>query len=321
MTEKFGAATTADEVLENIDLRNKRYLITGVSSGVGTETARALVARGAEVIGTIRNLNTVKEARAVIEAASAGKEGSLELMTLDLTSLDSVRKCADQLLSDGRKFDAIIANAGVMATPYERTQDGFEMQFGTNHLGHFLLINRIVSLIKTPGRVVSLSSNGHRGADIDLDDVNFEHTDYDRWQAYGRSKTANSLFAVEFDRRYRGQGIRACAVMPGTSMTPLMRHLSEQELEKVFGIINADRAEAGVQPLKLKSVPQMAATSVWAAVVADPDSIGGQYLENCGIAQIDNVPGIRDGVMSYALDADRARLLWEKSEALVKERF
>ncbi|MDQ2147477.1 SDR family NAD(P)-dependent oxidoreductase [Alcaligenaceae bacterium C4P045] len=317
----FNATSTADEVLANADLRGRRFLVTGVSSGVGLETARVLASRGADVVGTVRDIAKADEsAEGLREAARQGR-GSLELVALDLASLASVRAGADRLLATGALFDGVIANAGVMATPEGRTADGFETQFGTNHLGHFVLVNRIAALVRSGGRVIVLSSNGHRGADVDLDDPNFAHKTYDRWVAYGQSKTANALFAVEFDRRHRDRGIRAASVMPGTSDTPLMRHLGQADLEAVFNQIASDRKAGGEAPLKMKTVEQMAATSVWAAVIADADAIGGRYLENCQVAEIDDVPGIRDGVMSYALDAERAKALWKISEALVGEQY
>ncbi|WP_240663377.1 SDR family NAD(P)-dependent oxidoreductase [Sphingomonas sp. UV9] len=315
-----GAHKTADDILRDVDLAGLRVLVTGVSSGVGMETARALVARGVTVLGTVRSLTSSGEALATIHAAAARGGGGLTVAQLDLSSLTSVRACADRLLAEGLPLDAVIANAGVMATPLGRTSEGFETQFGTNHLGHFVLVNRLAALIASGGRMISLSSNGHRGADVDLEDPNYERTTYDRWQAYGRSKTANILFAVEFDQRHRDRGVRASAVMPGTSETPLLRHLSPDDVVAVFGQIAADRAAAGIAPLALKSPQQMAATSVW-ALVADADRVGGRYLENCAVAAIDDVPGIRDGVMSYALDRDRARHLWCLSEELVGERF
>ncbi|WP_202444863.1 SDR family NAD(P)-dependent oxidoreductase [Schauerella aestuarii] len=318
---QFNATSTADDVLANVDLRGRRFLVTGVSSGVGLETARVLASRGAEVVGTVRDIAKADKDADSIRAAARQSGGSLQLIALDLASLASVRAGADGLLAAGALFDAVIANAGVMATPEGRTVDGFETQFGTNHLGHFVLINRIAALLRIGSRVVVLSSNGHRGADVDLDDPNFEHKAYDRWAAYGQSKTANALFAVEFDRRHRDQGIRAASVMPGTSDTPLMRHLGQEDLKAVFNQIASDRKAGGEAPLKMKTVEQMAATSVWAAIVADADDIGGRYLENCHVAEIDDVPGIRDGVMSYALDGERAKALWIKSEALVGERY
>ncbi len=200
----FGATSTTDEVLEGVNLKGKRVLVTGVSAGLGVETARALASHGAEVVGAARDLSKARAATAGVQAA-AKKGGGLELVELDLASLDSVRVCANALVDAGKPFDLVIANAGVMACPYGKTADGFETQFGTNHLGHFVLVNRIASLMKPGSRLVNLSSAGHRYSDVDLDDPNFERTPYDPWAAYGRSKTANILFAVEFDRRHKSE--------------------------------------------------------------------------------------------------------------------
>ena len=208
MAKIFGATSTTDEVLEGVNLSGKRVLVTGVSAGLGVETARALAAHGAEVVGAARDLNKAKAATAQVRA-DAANGGGLELVELDLASLASVRACADALLADGKPFDLVIANAGVMACPFGKTADGFETQFGTNHLGHFVLVNRIASLMKPGSRLVNLSSAGHRYSDVDLDDPNFERTPYDPWVAYGRSKTANVLFAVEFDRRHKASGDHA----------------------------------------------------------------------------------------------------------------
>ncbi len=318
MTYKLGAKSTADDVLSGIDLKGKRYLITGASSGIGLETARSLAAHGASVVGTVRHVAKAEPATATVRDAAAQGGGSLELIELDLASLQSVRACADKLLADGQRFDAIIANAGVMATPSGRTVDGFEVQFGTNYLGHFALINRIAPLLADNGRLVVLSSQAHRVADVDLNDPNFEQQSYDPWVAYGRSKTATTLFAVEFDKRHRDRGIRAASVMPGNSFTALPRHLSQEALQGLFETVGKARAEAGLPPPELKEIPQAAATSVWAAVVADKDEIGGRYLEDCAVAPIDDTPNpFADGVKSYALDADRAKQLWAKSEGLI----
>ncbi|MFS2005471.1 SDR family NAD(P)-dependent oxidoreductase [Duganella sp. CT11-25] len=317
MTKQFGATSTADEVLAGVDLKGKRFLMTGASSGIGLETARALAARGAGVVGTVRDPAEAAAATTPVRDAASQGGGSLELITVDLASLQSVRAGADQLLADGRPFDAIIANAGVMATPFGRTADGFEVQFATNYLGHFVLINRIAPLLADNGRLVVLSSQAHRVADVDLDDPNFEHQAYDPFVAYGRSKTATSLFAVEFDRRHRARGIRAASVMPGNSLTNLPRNFSQQELQGLFETVGKARADAGLPPGELKEVAQAAATSVWAAVVADKDEIGGRYLEDCAVAPVNDTPNpFADGVRSYALDADKARQLWAKSEEL-----
>jgi NAD(P)-dependent dehydrogenase (short-subunit alcohol dehydrogenase family) len=318
MTKSFGAKSTADEVLSGVDLTGKRFLVTGVSSGIGLETARSLVSHGASVVGTIRDLARSEPAAAPVREAAKQGGGSLELIGLDLASLKSVRAAADRLLADGRRFDAVIANAGVMATPFGRTVDGFEMQFGTNHLGHFALIVGIEPLLADNGRLVVLSSQAHRVADVDLDDPNFEAQEYQPFVAYGRSKTANALFAVEFDRRHRGRGIRAASVMPGNSITDLPRHFSPEALQGLLETVGKARAEAGLPPAELKEIPQAAATSVWAAVVADRDEIGGRYHEDCAVAPINDAESpFADGVRSYALDTDKARQLWVKSEALI----
>ena len=315
---QFNAKSTADEVLAGVNLKGKRFLITGVSSGIGLETARALAARGADVVGAVRDPAQAETATAPIRDAAAQAGGSLSLIALDLASLRSVRAGAEQLLADGRPFDAVIANAGVMATPPGRTVDGFDTQFGINYLGHFALLHRIAPLLADNGRLVVLSSQAHRVADVDLDDPNFERQAYEPFVAYGRSKTATSLLAVEFDRRHRARGIRAVSVMPGNSLTDLPRNFSPQELQGLFETVGKARADAGLPPGELKTIAQAAATSVWAAVVADKDAIGGHYLEDCAIAPINDTPNpFADGVRSYALDADKARQLWTKSEAWI----
>ena len=321
----FGATSTTDEVLEGVDLSGKRILVTGVSAGLGVETARALASHGAQVVGAARDLAKAKGATGQVRA-DAAKGGGLELVQLDLASLASVRACADALLAAGKPFDLVIANAGVMACPFGKTVDGFETQFGTNHLGHFVLVNRIASLLKPGARLVNLASSGHRFADVDLDDPNFEHTPYAEFVAYGRSKTANILFAVEFDRRHKANGIRATAVHPGGIQTELGRYAySEPDaLQKRVDQINAEHAAAGKPPFKLKTIPQGAATSVWAGVVAPASEIGGRYCENCHVAALlegKDTSAVSEGVRPYALDPERAKALWAKSEAMVGEKF
>jgi len=322
-THSFGATSTADEVLAGVDLRGKRVLITGVSAGLGVETARALAAHGAHVVGAARDLKKAEAAMAQVWV-EAKNGGGLELVALDLASLASVRACADKLVAQGAPFDLVITNAGVMACPLGRTADGFEMQFGTNHLGHFVLVNRIASLLRQGSRVVALASMGHRFADVDLDDPNFERTPYDPWIAYGRSKTADILFAVAFDRRHRGRGVRATAVHPGGIQTELGRHLSGDDLKALLERLSADLIAKGKPPFQFKTIPQGAATSVWAGVVAPAEAVGGRYCEDCHVTtrvtdgDIDMVEG---GVRPYALDPDHAEALWAKSEDLVGERF
>jgi NAD(P)-dependent dehydrogenase (short-subunit alcohol dehydrogenase family) len=225
------------------------------------------------------------------------------------------------LLSAGEKFDLVVANAGVMACPKGVTADGFETQFGTNHLGHFVLVNRIASLLKPGARLVNLASSGHRFSDVDLDDPNFEHTPYTEFGAYGRSKTANILFAVEFDRRHRADGVRATAVHPGVIQTELGRHMSPAVLQQVIDQIQAASSASGGPAFSTKTIPQGAATSVWSGVVASADEVGGLYCEDCHVAEVVEGVEVRAGVRAYALDPDRARALWTKSEEMVGERF
>jgi NAD(P)-dependent dehydrogenase (short-subunit alcohol dehydrogenase family) len=270
-------------------------------------------------------LNKAKAATEQVQKDAAANGGSFELVELDLANLKSVCACADGLLAKGAPFDLVIANAGVMATPFGHTADGFETQFGTNHLGHFVLVNRVASLIRAGGLLINLSSSGHRYANVDLDDPNFERTPYEPFVAYGRSKTANILFAVAFDRRHRSRGIRAAAVHPGGIHTELGRYVDPSRLEKIIEQMNQQLAAEGKTPFQWKSVPQGAATSVWAAVVAPADEIGGRYCENCHVGHIvpDHVTitAISEGVRGYALDANNAEALWKKSEELVGESF
>jgi NAD(P)-dependent dehydrogenase (short-subunit alcohol dehydrogenase family) len=319
-TKTFGATSTTDEVLDGVNLRGKRVLVTGVSAGLGVETARALFAHGADVVGAARDLVKAKAATAEVRTA-ASNGGKLELVELDLAALDSVRACADELVDDGKPFDLVIANAGVMACPFGKTADGFETQFGTNHLGHFVLVNRIASLMKPGSRLVNLSSAGHRYSDVDLDDPNFERSPYDPWVAYGRSKTANILFAVEFDRRHKGEGIRAAAVHPGGIRTELSRHIGEEGMKQLLERVNAQTRAAGEPDFKFKTIPQGGATSVWAGVVAAANDVGGRYCEDCHVAEIEPDATKRAGVKPYALNPETAKALWAKSEEMTGEHF
>ncbi len=322
---RLGATSTTDDVLSGVNLTGKRILVTGVSAGLGVETARSLVAHGAEVVGTARDLNKAKAATEQVQRDAEANAGRFDLVELDLANLKSVRACSDRLLAKGDRFDVIIANAGVMATPLGHTADGFEMQFGTNHLGHFVLINRIATLIRDGGRLVNLSSVGHRYANVDLDDPNFERTPYDPFIAYGRSKTANILFALAFDKRHRERAVRATAVHPGGIQTELGRHLDPDRLQKMIDQINQQLAAERKPSFQLKTVPQGAATSVWAAVVAPAGEIGGRYCENCHVGEIvpddASITAISEGVRSYALDPKTAEALWKKSEEMVGEIF
>ena len=312
----FGAKSTTDEVLQGVDLASKRVLVTGVSAGLGVETARAMTAHGASVVGAARDL---AKARTATDAAGVG---AIDLIELDLANLASVRRCADTLLAKGDKFDLVIANAGVMATPFGHTADGFETQFGTNHLGHFVFVNRIASLFRAGSRLVNLSSSGHRFSDVNLEDPGFERTEYTPFAAYGRSRAANILFAVEFDRRRKQAGVRATAVHPGGIQTELGRYMTPDVIKSLMDNIAATQAASGAPQFEWKSIPQGAATSVWAGVVARAEDVGGRYCEDCHVAAVVEGDAIaREGVRGYALDVEHAKALWAKSEELVGERF
>jgi NAD(P)-dependent dehydrogenase (short-subunit alcohol dehydrogenase family) len=325
MAEAFGTTSTTEDVLSGIDLRGKRIMVTGVSAGLGVETARSLAAHGANVIGTARDLAKAEVATAQIRKDAAANGRSFDLVELDLSSLASVRNCADQLLRKGEPLDVIIANAGVMATPFGHTVDGFETQFGTNHLGHFVLVNRMARLLLAGGRLVNLASSGHRFSNVNLDDPNFERTPYDPFLAYGSSKTANILFAVAFDQRYRGRDIRAAAVHPGVIQTELGRHMDPAMVKAMMAQLEKQLAAEGKSSFPWKTIPQGAATSIWAAVVAPAEEIGGKYCENCHLGQVvpDDVAinPTGEGVRTYALDPNTAEALWKKSEEMVGESF
>jgi len=294
-------------------------LVTGVSAGLGVETARSLVAHGATVVGTARDLS---KARRALGEAFSQKSGDMpvDLVEADLASLSSVRKAAADLLARAKPFDVIIANAGVMACPQGKTQDGFETQFGTNHLGHFVLVNRLIPLLKSGGRIVNLSSAGHQISDVNLEDPNFERTEYQPFTAYGRSKTANVLYAVALDSRLKARGVRATAIHPGGIQTELARHMTPELMEQLRARISQTTGKS-LEAFRFKTIPQGSATSVWSGFVAPADAVGGHYCEDCHVCEINDDPTSRAGVRSYALNPARANELWRKSEEMVGERF
>jgi NAD(P)-dependent dehydrogenase (short-subunit alcohol dehydrogenase family) len=307
----FGFESTTDDVLDGRDLTDVNVVVTGTSAGLGVETARALAAHGATVVGVVRDLDKAK--RNLDEAGAGG----IDLYQADLASLASIRAFTDTFFADGHdRIDVLIGNAGIMACPQGTTADGFELQFGTNHLGHFVLVNRLMPLLLTgtPARVVMLTSAGHRFSDVSLDDPGFEHTPYSAWAAYGRAKTANVLFAVELDRRLRDRGVRAAAVHPGGIVTDLGRHLTDETMTEMI-------EARGERKLEWKTVPQGAATSVWAGFVAGADEVGGRYCEDCAVAPVIEDSNDSPGVMAYALDPDTAAALWTRSEEMVGETF
>lgn len=309
----FGSETTTSEVLAGCDLSGKVALVTGASGGLGAETARALAQAGARVILAARDTAKAESVADTIRQSSDSARASV--LPLDLASLKSVRGFADLLLAGHDRLDILVNNAGVMACPLGKTADGFETQFGTNHLGHFLVTCLIApALLKgAPGRVVSLSSRGHQLSPVVFDDINFERRPYDKWLAYGQSKTANVLFAIALERRLAGSGVHATAVHPGVIMTDLARHMVSDD----FAILQA-RQPGG--KLKLKSVEAGAATSVYAATAPDLEGRGGLYLEDCDVALVDD-SSTAGGVRSYAVDPQAAERLWEVSEQMVGQSF
>ncbi len=310
---EFGSSTSTNEVIEGIDLSGKQALVTGASSGLGVETARTLASAGAAVMMVARDASKLEAAVAQVRETVPGAQ--LDIALLDLADLDSVRAGAVTILAKCPSIQLLINNAGVMACPLMRTAQGFEMQLGTNHVGHFLLTCLLAPALVAgaPARVVNLSSAGHRFGPLDTVDPNYQHRDYEKWQAYGQSKTANALFSVGLDQRLQGQGIRSFAVHPGMIMTELSRHMGQDDME----IILAGR---DIQDIGFKTVEQGSATSVWAATSRDLDGLGGLYLEDCHIAE-PATPDGEGGIESYALDPAIADKLWLLSEDMVGENF
>lgn len=307
----FGFASTTDDVLAGVDLTGRRVLVTGGSGGLGEETARALAAHGASVTIAARDADKCADAAARIHAATGA---SVEVLVLDLADLDSVRRGAQEFLGRHDELHLLINNAGVMACPQATTVDGFERQWGTNHLGHFLLavLLRQALLRGAPARVVSLTSGGHTYADIDLDDPNFERTPYDPFIAYGRAKTANALFALGWDRRYGARGVHGYSVHPGGIHTGLGRYMTPEVVEQLRASLRSGARSGDGGKFRWKTIPQGAATTVWAATAPELDAHGGAYLEDCGVApQVERKSG--HGVLAYAQDPESADRLWEYS--------
>ena len=309
----FGEQTTTDDVIAGIDLHGSTAVVTGASTGLGLETARALASVGAHVVLSVRDAAKGTAALAAIRETEPG--ASVEFGILDLASLANVRAFADDVRQRVATIDILVNNAGVMYTPYERTVDGFEMQFGTNHLGHFLLTNLLLPpvLAAAPARIVNLSSGGHRGSDIIWDDPNYERRPYDKFEAYGQSKTANILFTVELDRRFMSQGVRSYAVHPGMIATELSRHMTRDDMQELRARARSAPTRPG-QPgglPSLKTIPAGAATSVWAATAPELAATGGVYLADCQIAE----------ASEYALSEASASRLWAMSEDLVGQHF
>ena len=301
--------TTTDQVLRGVRLAGKTALVTGATTGLGLETSRALASAGATVILGARSEDKAEAAKATILEQVPG--AALENVIVDLTSLASIREAAANVLARHDRLDLLVNNAGVMFTPFERTADGFELQFGTNHLGHFLLTALLMPAITAaaPSRIVNLSSGGHRASDILWDDPNYETREYDKFESYGQSKTANILFTRELERRFGPAGVHAYAVHPGMIVTDLGRHMTRDDRQVLAEKFKASPTGAAPQ---YKTVEQGAATSVWAATAPGLDAHGGAYLADAEVSD-DDAPWTRD--------ADAAERLWALSEELVGQPF
>jgi NAD(P)-dependent dehydrogenase (short-subunit alcohol dehydrogenase family) len=302
----LGFATTVDEVIDGVDLTGKTAVVTGASSGLGLQTVTALAAAGADVVASARDADRF---RASAQWAELGELGDhVTAVSLDLARLSSVREAAAAIAARRPRIDILINNAGVMFTPHQTTADGFELQFGVDHLGHFLLTTLLLPPLRAAAtatgdaRVVTVTSEAHRQWPIDLDDVNFEHREYDTFLAYGQAKSANILMTVELHRRFGADGITALAVHPGTCATNLGRYMDRATAKKLFAM----SAET-FTPANMKSVAQAAATSVWAATAPSLAGRGGSYLADCQISEA--APG--------ATDPAAAQRLWSLSQEWV----
>jgi NAD(P)-dependent dehydrogenase (short-subunit alcohol dehydrogenase family) len=308
MANQFGAETSAEEAAGDVDLSGKTIVITGGSAGLGVETARVLASRGARIVSVVRDEAKGRAAAETIRASVP--KADIEFATLDLFDLDSVRKGADDIAKRFPKIDRLINNAGVMACPLGRTKEGLDTQLGTNHLGHFVLTARVMDnvLADAPSRIVNLSSGGHRMSPMRFDDPFFEKEEYSKFIAYGQAKTANVLFSLALDSRFKDRGVRSVAVHPGAIHTELGRHMTGDDFKDLM------KGRPQVEPMKFKELAQGAATTVWAATTREFDNAGGVYCEDCGVASVIDTAGTSEGVMSWALDSKAADRLWTLSE-------
>lgn len=314
---KFSATSTTDEVLAGLDLSGQVAAVTGGSGGLGLETGRALAAHGAHVILAARSEEKLDAALDSIRGAHP--DASVESLVLDLGDVSSCRRAAVDVLTNHDRLDLLINNAGVMCTPFGRTADGFETQVGINHLGHMAWTLPLLDVLsrsstpEQPARIVNLSSAGHGFSDIDLDDLNYEQRPYDAWASYGQSKTANILFSVELERRLADAGVRSMAVHPGGIHTDLGRYMTSETLTQLQSRIE----QTNPTGFEWKSIPQGAATSVWAATTPELAAQAGVYCEDCGVGEVNDDPDANGGVKSYAVNPERAAALWDHSMELL----
>ena len=313
----FSRQSTTDQVLEGVDLTGKLALITGGASGIGQETARALASKGASIVIAARDMQRAEEVRKEITASTGNS--SIDLLELELASLAKVKASAEDFLSRFKSLNLLINNAGIMACPEGKTEDGFELQFGSNHIGHFYFTNLIMPAILkgAPARVINLSSLAHRISPVLFDDIHFAERRYEKWSSYGQSKTANALFSLELDARLKDKDVRSYSVHPGVIMTNLGRHMTDED-RKMFDPENNDGQE-----IFFKSVEQGAATTCWAATAKELEEHGGAYLEDCQVAEKLQMAADdrRGGVRPYAYDTKAAQELWAVSEDMVGQKF
>ena len=303
ITTPFGAASAAADVVAGLDLSGRRVIVTGGAAGIGTETARALAAAGADVTLAVRDPGAGQRAAAAITAATGNER--VRAAVLDLAGQCSVASFAAGWQGP---LHALVNNAGVMAAPETRTPEGWDRQFATNHLGHFALALALHRALAAAGgaRVVAVSSSAHQRSPVVFEDIHIARRPYDPWQAYRQSKTANVLFAVEAAGRWAGDGITANALMPGAIRTNLQRHVTDEELDRL-------RAATGGAGPDWKTPAQGAATSVLLAASPLVDGVTGRYFEDCNEAGPQQ-PGTRRGVAAHALDPEAAARLWQVSE-------
>lgn len=316
MQSGYSAQSTTDEVLQGVDLRGRTAMVTGASSGLGVETARSLARCGARVIMAARDENKTHVAIHAIARQVPGAD--LVYMPLDLSDRESIVRCAEGVQRSLTSLDLLINNAGVMACPLRRTVEGWEWQLAVNHIGHFLLTGELVpALLRAPEpRIVNLTSGGHQLGAPDPLDPHFIQRPYDKWLAYGQSKTANIWHALALFERLGDRGVSAFAVHPGAVGTDLGRHISDGEVEDLRG------AAEDTPALDFKTIPQGAATSVWAATSASLNGMGGLYLEDCQIGKPVQGEGLAvSGYAAWALDVERAQAFWRQSEAWVGRRY
>ncbi len=305
----FGPKSEPSDILASVDLSGKKALVTGGYSGIGLETVRALVDAGVDVIAPARDKKRATEALSGIVPPD-------KIGEMDLSDLDSVRKFTEAFAASCGPLDIIIANAGVMACPEQRTAQGLEWQLGVNHFGHFVMITGLLDNLAAANgaRIVALSSIGHRISGIRFDDMHFTNGDYEKWTSYGQSKTAKALLAVELDKRYGERGIRSFSVHPGGIFTPLQRHLPNEEMV-VLGWTKEDGSPSDTAAQFFKTPTQGCTTSLFCATSSQLDGIGGVYCENADIAtQVDADSKEPAGVRPWAVDQGDAERLWAETE-------